>query len=137
MLDHTDKRIIDELSKNGRISMKELGQLVHLTGQAAANRVSRLEEEGFIEGYTIRFNQEKAGLAVHAFIHIYIRGLYHGPYLAFVQRQTAILHHYKTSGETCYMMECRFPSNAALDQFLTDLNEHANYRLSIVINQTL
>ncbi|KQO18567.1 Lrp/AsnC family transcriptional regulator [Paenibacillus sp. Leaf72] len=137
MLDHTDKRIIEELAKNGRISMKELGQLVHLTGQAAANRVSRLEEEGFIEGYTIRLNQEKAGLPVHAFIQIFMHGLYHAPYIAFVQQQTAIIHHYKTGGDSCYMMECRFPSNAALDQFLTELNEHANYRLTIVINQTL
>lgn len=62
MLDHTDRRIIEELEKNGRISMKELGQLIHMTGQATANRVSKLAEEGIIEGYTIRLNQQKAGI---------------------------------------------------------------------------
>ncbi len=32
-------------------------------------------------------------------------------------------------------MECRFPSNQELDSFLTELNEHVNYQLSIVINK--
>lgn len=39
MLDHTDMQILEELSKNSRITMKELGEKVHLTGQAAALRV--------------------------------------------------------------------------------------------------
>lgn len=34
MLDHTDMQILEELSKNSRITMKELGEKVHLTGQA-------------------------------------------------------------------------------------------------------
>ena len=38
MLDSTDLRILDELSKNSRITMKELGEKVHLTGQAASAR---------------------------------------------------------------------------------------------------
>ncbi|MER2122401.1 MAG: winged helix-turn-helix transcriptional regulator, partial [Solibacillus sp.] len=46
MLDNTDKRILEELSKNGRIKMKELGEKVHLTGQAASARVLKLEDEG-------------------------------------------------------------------------------------------
>lgn len=39
MLDHTDRQIIEELSKNSRMTMKELGEKVHLTGQAASSRV--------------------------------------------------------------------------------------------------
>ena len=44
-----------------------------------------------------------------------------------------VIRNYKISGEGCYLLECRFPSNEALDQFLTELNQHANYRLSIII----
>ncbi|MER1293384.1 winged helix-turn-helix transcriptional regulator, partial [Bacillus sp. C1(2022)] len=51
MLDHTDKQIIEELSKNSRMTMKELGEKVHLTGQAASARVAKLEDQGVIEGY--------------------------------------------------------------------------------------
>ena len=42
-LDATDHEILRILSLDGRISMKELGVKVHLTGQAVKNRVERLE----------------------------------------------------------------------------------------------
>lgn len=73
MLDHTDMQILEELSKNSRITMKELGEKVHLTGQAAALRVAKLEDNGVIEGYTIKVNQVKLGCYIHALLNIYIK----------------------------------------------------------------
>ncbi|MGE7947099.1 Lrp/AsnC family transcriptional regulator [Lysinibacillus sp. NPDC093688] len=136
MLDSTDLRIIDELSKNSRITMKELGEKVHLTGQAASSRVARLEDNGVIERYTINVNHNKLGSNVHAFINIYTKSLYHEPYLSFLKTQEQfVLNNFKISGDSCYLLECRFPSNEVLDQFLVDLNKHTNYKLSIVISK--
>jgi Lrp/AsnC family transcriptional regulator, leucine-responsive regulatory protein len=136
MLDSTDMQILDELSKNSRITMKELGEKVHLTGQAASARVAKLEDNGVIEGYTIKVNQVKLGCFIHAFITIFTQSTYHQPYLSFIKTQDSyIIHNYKISGDGCYLLECKFPSNEILDKFLEDLNEHANYKLSIVINK--
>lgn len=135
MLDDTDKRILRELSKNGRISMKELGEKVHLTGQATSSRVIKLEENGVIEGYTIKLNKQKSGYPVHTFINIYTKSVQHQPYLSFIKTQHEyIVNNFKISGEGCYLLECKFSSNEVLDGFLTKLNQHANYKLSIVIN---
>ena len=68
MLDNTDKRILEELSKNGRVKMKELGEKVHLTGQAASARVLKLEDEGIIKDYTINIDERKLGYIIHAFL---------------------------------------------------------------------
>jgi Lrp/AsnC family transcriptional regulator, leucine-responsive regulatory protein len=87
MLDSTDLRIIEELSKNSRIPMKELGEKVHLTGQAASARVAKLEDQGIIEGYSIKVNQAKMGYSVHAMIHIYTKNTNHQPYLSFIKKQ--------------------------------------------------
>lgn len=38
MLDATDQQILAALSQNARITMKELGERVHLTGQAEIGR---------------------------------------------------------------------------------------------------
>lgn len=136
VLDQTDVRILEELSKNSRITMKELGEKVHLTGQAAATRVAKLEDQGVIEGYTINMNQSKIGCQVHAMITIFTQSQHHKPYLDFIEAyKQNMLNHYKISGEGCYMLETRFPSNEALDRFLVKLNEHANYKLNIIINQ--
>lgn len=136
MLDQTDIRILEELSKNSRITMKELGEKVHLTGQAASARVAKLEDNGVIEGYTIKVNQVKLGCFIHAFITIFTQSTYHQPYLSFVETQEKyIINNYKISGDGCYLLECKFPSHELLDQFLVDLNKHANYKLSIVISK--
>lgn len=136
MLDHTDVQILEELSKNSRITMKELGEKVHLTGQAAASRVAKLEDNGVIEGYTIKVNQVKLGYYIHALLNIYTKSTHHQPYLSFIKTQKKyVMNNYKISGDGCYLLECRFPSNEALDQFLVELNKNVNYKLSIVINK--
>jgi Lrp/AsnC family transcriptional regulator, leucine-responsive regulatory protein len=136
MLDNTDISILNELSKNSRITMKELGEKVHLTGQAAASRVAKLEDSGVIEGYTIQVNQKELGCFIHAWINIYTKSTSHQPFLSFIETQeNYLLNNYKISGDGCYLLECKFPSNEVLDQFLIELNKHVNYKLSIVINK--
>lgn len=128
MLDHTDMRILEELSKNSRIKMKELGEKVHLTGQAAASRVAKLEDSGVIEEYTIKVNEVKMGYFVHALINIFTKDTHHQPYLSFVKKQEKyVINNYKISGDGCYLLECKFSSNESLDQFLIELNKHVNY----------
>lgn len=135
MLDKTDILIIDELSNNSRITMKELGEKVHLTGPATSARVAKLEDIEVIEGYTIKVNQEKMGYSVHAIIHIFTKSTNHQPYLFFIKKQNKyVLNNYKVSGESCYLLECKFPSNEILDEFLTDMSKYVSYKLSIVIN---
>ncbi|SOC41594.1 Lrp/AsnC family transcriptional regulator [Salinicoccus kekensis] len=136
MIDHTDQEILDILSENSRISMKELGERVHLTGAAAAARVMKLLDNGVITSCSIEVNQMKIGYPVHAFINIMIPGITHQNYLEFLNEYPQfVINNYKVSGEGCYLLESRFPSNEVLDQFLTDLNKYANYKLSIVIGK--
>ena len=136
MLDHTDMKIIEVLSKNSRITMKELGEIVHLTGPATSARVAKLEEGGVIKGYTIKVNREKLGYHIHAFITIITESIFHKPYLSFIKTQEKyIVNNFKISGDGCYILECQFPSTEIMNQFLEELNEHANYKLSIVIDK--
>ncbi|MCP1493011.1 Lrp/AsnC family leucine-responsive transcriptional regulator [Peribacillus frigoritolerans] len=136
MLDKTDMDILDELSKYSRITMKELGEKVHLTGPATSARVAKLEDSGVIEGYTIKVNHVKLGFYIHAFLTIIIQSTNHQPYLSFIKTQEQYLvRNYKISGDGCYLLECKFPTNELMNNFLEGLNEHANYKLSIVIKK--
>lgn len=136
MLDHTDLQILGELSKNSRITMKELGEKIHLTGQATSTRVAKLEDSGVIEGYTIKVNRVKLGCFIHAFITIITESIFHQPYLSFIKTQEEyLINNYKISGDGCYILECRFPSTELMNEFLEELNKHANYKVSIVINK--
>ena len=50
-LDPTDLRILEEIQKDGRISVVELSRRVHLTKTPCAERLKRLEKTGVIRGY--------------------------------------------------------------------------------------
>lgn len=52
--DKTSQAILRELRQNARISWQELGRAVHLSGQAAAERVRQMQEAGVFDGYTLR-----------------------------------------------------------------------------------
>ena len=133
-MDNIDKIIIKELKKNSKITMKELGEIVHLSGQATSTRVLKLEDSGIIEGYTININNRLYGYPVHAIIHIYTRGLSHGPYINFINSQEDfVIHNYKISGDNCYLLECQFPSTDIMDEFLVQLNQYVNYKINLVL----
>jgi|SRR5699024_2834488 len=136
MFDDTDMQILNELYHNGRITMKELGKKVHLTGPATSDRVTKLEESGIIDGYTINVNQVKLGYTIHAFITVITESISHQPYLSFIDTQEEyLINNYKISGDGCYMLECKFPSTELMNLFLEELNKYANYKLSIVIDK--
>ncbi|HEY9668364.1 MAG TPA: AsnC family transcriptional regulator, partial [Coleofasciculaceae cyanobacterium] len=72
-LDEIDWQILSILQVEARISFKELGQRIGLTGTAIAERVRKLEDEGIIESYTINVNREKIGLPITAFFKLRVQ----------------------------------------------------------------
>ncbi len=61
-IDATDKKILQELESNGRLSIVELAQRVNLTNTPCSERVKRLERSGHITGYRATLDMEKLGL---------------------------------------------------------------------------
>ena len=69
-MEPTDRRIVDLLRQDGRLSFTDLGKQLGLSTSAAHQRVRRLEERGVITGYTARIDAAKVGLAITAFISV-------------------------------------------------------------------
>ena len=70
MMDETDRKILDCLQNNGRISNKELARRIHLVPSAALKRLRRLEESGIIRGYSCRIDHSKIGLNMNVLISV-------------------------------------------------------------------
>ena len=66
-LDRVDRRILDELQADARISNQELAKRVGLVARACWRRLRRLEEEGFIAGYATLLNGPAIGLPILAY----------------------------------------------------------------------
>lgn len=69
-LDRIDRRILEEIQRNGRISNLELADAVGLSPTPCSRRVKRLEESGIIDRHVTLLNQSRLGLKLTAFITI-------------------------------------------------------------------
>lgn len=69
-LDEADRQILTALAANARISMADLGRLIGMSAQSAADRLRRLEDLGVISGYKVELDSAALGLGVGAYIRI-------------------------------------------------------------------
>lgn len=69
-LDRLDRKILDALQRNGRITMTELGEQIGLSTSPCAERVRRLERQGVITGYHARVNPQAIGRTLLVFVEI-------------------------------------------------------------------
>lgn len=69
-LDRTDRRILEAMQANARISNLELADAVGLSPTPCSRRVRRLEESGLIRSHVTLLNQAMLGLKLTAYIGI-------------------------------------------------------------------
>jgi Lrp/AsnC family transcriptional regulator, leucine-responsive regulatory protein len=69
-LDALDRRILQVLQAQGRITYDELAAQVGLSASATLRRVKRLEEAGVIAGYAALLAPERVGLGLTAYITV-------------------------------------------------------------------
>lgn len=69
-LEGTDRRIVELLARDGRMSFTDLGKATGLSTSAVHQRVKRLESRGIITGYAATVDHDQLGLPLTAFISI-------------------------------------------------------------------
>jgi Lrp/AsnC family leucine-responsive transcriptional regulator len=69
-LDRTDRRILDCLQTDGRLSNVALARKVNLTATPCLERVRRLERDGYIRGYTAVLDPAMVGAGLLVFVEI-------------------------------------------------------------------
>lgn len=69
-LDRIDRKILDILQRDGRISMTDLAEQVGLSASPCTERVRRLERNGVITGYHARVAPQALGRTLLVFVEI-------------------------------------------------------------------
>ncbi len=121
-LDATDRRIIGELTTDGRVPLAELGRRVSLSSPAVADRVRRLERAGVITGYRAELDPRMLGYQLTAIVRIKPAPgqLTRIPELAAEIPQVGECH--RITGEDCFYLKVHLRSieelSSLLDRFL-------------------
>jgi Lrp/AsnC family leucine-responsive transcriptional regulator len=69
-LDRYDRRILEELQRDGRLTNLELAERIGLSPSPCLRRVRALEESGVIAGYRALLDARKLGLSLVALLSI-------------------------------------------------------------------
>ncbi|RFU37833.1 Lrp/AsnC family transcriptional regulator [Actinomadura logoneensis] len=136
-LDATDRAILAELQRDGRVPLTELGRRVSLSASATTERVRRLEERGVISGYHARVDLAKAGLPVLAVVRLKYPGNRHGPLHDLLRRRGEILECLRTTGEDCYVLKIAATSMGHLEQVVDELLELGSTTTNLVYSEPL
>jgi DNA-binding Lrp family transcriptional regulator len=121
-LDRLDRRILDELQSDARISNQELAQRVGLSPAPCWRRLRRLEEEGFIAGYATLLSAPAIGLPIQAYALISLEN--HHPQTVrqfdqLVRERPEVLECHSMSGPNDYLLRIVASSMDAYEQFLS------------------
>jgi len=69
-MDSRNKKILEILQKNGRITNKEIAEMIHLSPPSVLERVKKMENDRIITGYKAILNRKTIGRPILAFTFI-------------------------------------------------------------------
>jgi len=72
--DDIDKKILELLSQNSRLSVREISKIIDSSPPTVSRRIRRLEERGIIKGYVSIIEDEELGYDCRALLLIKVSG---------------------------------------------------------------
>ncbi len=108
-LDRTDRRILLELQRDGRLSNVALAERIGMAPSPCLRRVRRLEELGVIKRYVAELDRQTVGFGLMAFVEVSVPQIIGEPVVQrfneAIQAQPAIIACYVTAGQFDYLLK--------------------------------
>jgi DNA-binding Lrp family transcriptional regulator len=121
-LDALDRKILNLLQVEGRLSNSELAKRVNLSPPAAHARVKRLEQEGFIQQYAALVDRHRLGFDNLCFVEFSLQ-LHSAEQiqaiLATVKSWPEVLECHNVTGEYDYLLKVAVRNTRALESFVS------------------
>jgi DNA-binding Lrp family transcriptional regulator len=123
LLDDKDRKVLDYLQENARISNAELARRVDLSPPGLQKRLRRLEDLGIIDRYVTLLNREAVGYDMLCFIQVTMRR--HEPHAIArfrlqVMDMPEVLECFSITGEFDYLLKIAVRNRKHLEHFLME-----------------
>jgi Lrp/AsnC family leucine-responsive transcriptional regulator len=132
VIDRIDRRILAELSADGRISLAELGRRVSLSPPAVAERVARLERSGVITGYHAAIDPRALGYQLTAVVRVKPSARQLPRIAELAEGIPEISECLRITGEDCFFLKVHLRSIDELSPLLDRFLRYGSTTTSIV-----
>ena len=126
VLDTVNRRLLQELHRDPRVSMAALARRVGMSAPSVTSRVQRLKDDGVILGFRMDVDPVALGMAVTAFAR-------HRPGPGAGGPGGAVTECHRITGEDCFLVELHAPTVADLGQTLDRFQLYGTTVTSIVV----
>lgn len=130
-LDQFDKRILQLLQEDARMSHAEIGRQVHLSQPAVSERIKRLEANRVIRAYRADINPKALGYDITAMIRVSTQQ--GRPYADYVANCPEIIDCYTVTGEDGAVMRVLATDVDHLQRIINELNAFGSTSTAIVL----
>jgi Lrp/AsnC family leucine-responsive transcriptional regulator len=117
-IDETNLRLLDELQRDARLSLAELGRRVGLTAPAVAERLQRLEQQQVIRGYHADVDPEAVGYLLTAIIRIRPAPRQLQKVAELARRTPEVSECHRITGDDCYLLWAHLRSVSHLEEVI-------------------
>jgi len=118
-LDGIDRRILDLIQKDGKISQSRIAENVGLTTPSVNERIKKMEKRGIIKGYAALLDQSKLGVGLTAFIDVRLESArYDEVFISEIEKLLEVQECHHLSGDYDYRLKVKAIDPAELESFL-------------------
>lgn len=120
-IDDVDRKILRELSKNGRMPFLDIAKRLLVSGGTIHQRVGKMKNMGIINGYRPILNKEKLGFGVTALVGIHLKNAKDcASVLDRLNKLPEVLEAHYTTGTYALMIKASTASMQEFHAFLTE-----------------
>ncbi len=135
-LDDLNRSILKELCHDARISTTEIGRRVGLSAPAVADRIQKMEKQGFIKGYRTVVDFDKVGLTIQAMITFKSNTLKHSESIKMIDAMPEVVEWHAITGNYCMILKVAVESSKELEAFIERLAEYGETTTSLVLSES-
>ena len=120
-LDRYDLKILAAVAEEGRLSWRDLAEQIGLSLTPTLRRVRRLEESGYILGYSARLDETRLGHAISVFVSVTLTAQTEEAISAFereIAKAPEVMSCYLMTGGADYLLRVVAPDLAGYQSFL-------------------
>jgi Lrp/AsnC family leucine-responsive transcriptional regulator len=134
-IDEIDKKIINELKQNSRLSMSELGRRINLSSPSVTERVRQMESFGIIKRYTLEIDYSKLGSPIQCIIEATIKNGDYKAFRKYIEQLPNVEFCYRIAGNACYMLKIQFESFPKAEEFIDEVSPFAHTVTHFIFSQ--
>ncbi len=124
-LDRTDRRILELLQQDARLSVADIAEQVGLSATPCSRRIKRLEDSGYVSRQVVILDPAKIGLPMTVLVHISLEA----------QTQEKLRSFEATVSELAEVMECYLITGSTADYVLKVVVPDLDHYQQLLLNE--